>query len=252
MKRGLFYSDLFLGIVCIIYYLTLVFAVSSIAFKEFFLVVGAVLLLHHFLKSKINRDAYKKIIRVVRPCLILGICGFLFIQGLIVFYSKDNIEEADYMIVLGAGLNKDEISLTLKQRLDKAIEYSKERQNVTIIVSGGQGHNETISEASAMSRYLIENGIDKEKIILEDKSTSTFENFKYSYEKIYSLEGDAIKNKKIKVVTSDFHAFRSSIIGRRVGFNDITFYTNKSYKPLIPVMYTREAFAVVKTIIFDK
>ena len=72
-------------------------------------------------------------------------------------------------------------SLTLKSRLDTAIEYLNITKDDTyIVVSGGQGNGENISEAKAMQRYLIQKGIEEEKIILEDKSTSTNENFKYS------------------------------------------------------------------------
>lgn len=63
-------------------------------------------------------------------------------------------EKLEYVIILGAGLNKDKISLSLQHRLDEAIAYHKQYQDTTFIVSGGQGINESISEAEAMQQLL--------------------------------------------------------------------------------------------------
>ncbi|MCU9810564.1 YdcF family protein [Paraclostridium sp. AKS81] len=89
------------------------------------------------------------------------------------------------MIVLGASVKNTTPSLTLRGRLDKAIQYLDEsKDDCYIVVSGGKGSDEKLSEAKAMENYLVEHGVNKDKIILEDKSTNTYENFKYSKEKI--------------------------------------------------------------------
>ena len=77
-----------------------------------------------------------------------------------------------------------------------------------MIVSGGQGENESISEAEAMKRYLIERGLPEERIILEGASTSTYENFVYSAKLIEEAEG-VLENVDIAFVTTRFHLFRS-------------------------------------------
>ena len=84
------------------------------------------------------------------------------------------------MIVLGAKVNGTEVSNTLKLRLDKAIEYYNKHKSVNIIVSGGQGNDENITEALAMKNYLVSNGVNINNIIEENKATTTLENIIYS------------------------------------------------------------------------
>lgn len=125
------------------------------------------------------------------------------------------VQQASHMIILGAGLDGDQVSKRLKLRLDKALEALELNPELIVIVSGGQGSDELISEAEAMKRYLLEAGIEEEKIIAEDKSTSTYENFLYSKSKTDEL--NSLKN--ILIVTSDFHVFRSQFIANRLGWS---------------------------------
>lgn len=85
-------------------------------------------------------------------------------------------------MVLGSGLRRKELSSSLKYRLDTAIGFNKEKPSVKIIISGGQGEGEDITEALAMKNYLINNGVGENLIISEDKSTSTYENFLFTKE----------------------------------------------------------------------
>ena len=102
----------------------------------------------------------------------------------------------------------------MKSRLDKAIEYYKLNEDANIIVSGGQGEDELISEAEAMYRYLIENGVEKEKIIKEDKATTTLENIIYSKEILKNLNHEG---EKVLIVTNEFHITRAMIIANLLG-----------------------------------
>ena len=79
----------------------------------------------------------------------------------------------DVLIVLGCAVRGERVSLTLKLRLDAALEYLEHSPNTAVIVSGGKGDGENISEAEAMKRYLAAHGVDESRIITEDKSTST-------------------------------------------------------------------------------
>ena len=88
----------------------------------------------------------------------------------------------DYAIILGAKVNGEIPSLSLQYRLDAALDYAKENPHVYLILSGGQGAGEHISEAKAMKRFLVENGIQEERLLIEDMSTSTYENLLYSIE----------------------------------------------------------------------
>lgn len=159
-------------------------------------------------------------------------------------------KKTDYLVILGAGLNGDKLSLSLLKRMEKSVEYLKLNPDSTVVVSGGQGPNETISEAEAMKRYLVSNGIKEEQIIKEDKSTNTMENLKFTKKKLDEVnkkEG----NYEITIVTSGFHMFRSKILAARNGFKAHG-YPSSTYAVLIPNFYIREYFAVIKSFIFDR
>ncbi len=122
--------------------------------------------------------------------------------GICVFGMFDNATyNEDYVIVLGAGLDGSEPSATLKERLDKTLEYMDRNPDASVIVSGGRGRGESISEADAMYNYLVNNGADDEKILKEENATSTYENFFYSNE--------AVDSDNVAFITSNFHVLRS-------------------------------------------
>lgn len=123
----------------------------------------------------------------------------------------------DYLIIHGAGLiGGDRVSRLLADRLDKAIEvYKRDPTPPIMIPSGGQGRDETVSEAEAMGRYLREKGIPDEKIILEDRSFTTMENLKNSKAIIDAREG----SKYTALVTSNYHVYRALRYCRKVGLD---------------------------------
>lgn len=243
---------LLLSGICVLYYIYLKVVYGGLAFSGSFLVIAAVLAVFQFTKNNIkeNKNIYKALKIVM---IIVGII-FIIIESLIVLYPKHNYkEQSEYMIILGASVKQNTPSLTLRGRLDTAIEYiDRTNDDLYIVVSGGKGSGENISEALAMKNYLIENGVSEDKIIMEDKSTNTYENFKYSREKIEEHSGKSIEDLNIKVVTTDFHAYRSSILAKRNGFEEVTFYTSNSLTQFKPVYYLRECFALTKSIILDR
>jgi uncharacterized SAM-binding protein YcdF (DUF218 family) len=245
------YLDLLIGTICILYYLYLELVYNGMAFDKFFMVVGCGLVIYHFIKNRMNLNgSLKKILKIF---VTIGLSIFLIVESILVFFPKHNIkDDCDYLVVLGASVKKNKPSLTLKGRLDTAIKYlKKSKDDCYIVVSGGKGKDENISEAKAMKNYLVENGVPKNKIILEDESTSTYENFKYSKEKIEQNSNKSIKDVKIKVVTTDFHSFRSFLLAKKNGYHNISFYTSNSLNQFIPVYYAREFFALIKTITID-
>lgn len=118
----------------------------------------------------------------------------------------------NYIIALGAGLIEDEPTPLLKARVDKAIKKHNKNKNSKIIMSGGQGKDEVVAEAIAMKNYALTRGVLEEDIIIENKSTDTEENIKYSYEIIKSRED---KKVNILVVTSYYHVMRALIIAKK-------------------------------------
>ena len=173
---------------------------------------------------------------------------FSIFVALLVAYSAvicviGNVDNAsyneNYVVVLGAGLKGKEPSETLKMRLDKAIEYMNKNESATAIVSGGQGKGELISEAAAMKNYLVSNGIEHDRIITEDNSTSTYENFYYS--------SKLIESKGIVFVTSNFHVLRSSQMAKMNGID--TKHIGASIPiATIPAACMREFFAQIAAI----
>ena len=127
--------------------------------------------------------------------------------------------DKDFIIILGCKIRKDgTLTPLLKGRVDRAIEFFNRQKNATgkdivFVPSGGQGSDEVISEAEAMKNYLIEKGINKKQILLEDKSTSTYQNIKFSYELIKKRND----NPNIVVSTTNYHVFRAGNIAYNQG-----------------------------------
>jgi len=184
-------------------------------------------------------------IRWLRMAFI-GVCFILILfSGFLAVYGRqDNAQHnEDAVIILGAGIRGEQVSLSLAQRLDQAVEYHKKNPRAVLIVSGGKGSQERITEALAMERYLIANGVPAEQIFKEEKSVSTYENFLFSGELLKKIFPQGCST---VFITSDFHVYRAEktaqaigITVRHIGANTV-WYT-------IPVNYLREMLAVIKT-----
>ncbi|MDR1067442.1 MAG: YdcF family protein [Clostridiales bacterium] len=139
--------------------------------------------------------------------------------------------EADCVIVLGAKVNGVEPSLTLTDRLRASLNYLKERPDAIAILSGGQGPDESMSEAAAMYDWLCERGVDPARLIIEDESTSTKENIAFSL----AIINDDASIRSIAVITSGYHIFRAAEIASAAGITDIR---------LIPAASSRKVAAL--------
>ena len=189
----------------------------------------------------------KILIRVIKWLIVVGIASFVLVEGLIIYTGNQKpTEDVDYMIVLGAGLYGDVPSQALKARLKVASAYLLKHEDVFVIVSGGQGLNEHITEAEAMAKYLWNEGVEADRIIMEDQATSTFENLKYSLEMVEEL-----KDVKVGIVTNKFHVFRSLILAKRLGLYAVGF-PSEIPPSIVVKSYLREYFAFFKSFIFDR
>ena len=127
--------------------------------------------------------------------------------------------DADALIVLGAAVHGDRVTWVLSNRLDTAADYLDAHPDTVCIVSGGQGDGESVTEASAMQKYLVERkGIDANRILVEDKATSTLENFQFSKALIEERIGDQVR---IAFVTTDFHVFRAGRVATKAGISAV-------------------------------
>lgn len=175
--------------------------------------------------------------------LAAGLVYFTIVEIPIVRNARTDLDcEADYLLVLGAGVNGTEPSLSLLNRLTAAKDYLEKYPQAVAIVSGGQGTGEDITEAECMSSWLVDNGISAERIISEDKATSTEENVKYALE-IIAERGDET-NSKLAIVSSEYHLYRAKLIAASCGAN-VCGVAGRTTKPVLRLNYfIREAFAV--------
>lgn len=184
------------------------------------------------------------------PVWIKGVFWAFFFAGLFLFaaveakilsqYNAQAAPGADYVIILGAQWRSTGPSEVLRQRLDKAIDYLEQNPDTSVIVSGGQGSNESIPEAAGMQKYLIEAGIGEERIFVEDQSFNTYQNLVFS-SKFLDRENDSVV-----VVTNNFHMFRALSIAKKQGYLYAEGLSAGSSPWVVPNNLLREFMGVVK------
>ncbi len=185
----------------------------------------------------------KMIIYVLASLTALLAIWFVFLSfKILTSIHHENLPQNTTVMVLGARVNEDrQVSKTLANRLDVAYDYIKENPDSFVILTGGQGHDEPMTEALAQKEYLINLGIDEGRMLLEDKSTSTRENMEYS---LPLIEGENLE-KTIIVATQDFHMYRALELAKDNGY---TAYPLAAVTDpmLFPAHYSRELLALTK------
>lgn len=217
--------------------------ISVVAIGIFTLCIGV---FYSKIKKLTSTGFFKicKFVFIFFLCIEIVLLSFLAIYGC--FDNTDYNEDA--VIVLGAAVNDGKITLPLKLRLDKAIEYHHKNPDAIIIVTGGQGHQETVTEAYLMEKYLIENGVDKNLIFKEEKATSTFENMKFSKE---ILDSYFTNDYSIVVITNNFHIFRGTTLAKNIGFQSVKhMHAGLQWYNIMPC-FLRESLAMIKMYIVD-
>ncbi len=219
-----------------------IFCLVGYSFTGFLIFVLGAFLIYLALSIGITKRPLIILRRIVVSLALLGIAFTVVMTGVVISdMDGDGYSRCDYIIVLGAGLDKETPSLTLVDRLEKTIDYMNTFPESTAIVSGSQGSGETITEALAMERYLVSHGIPRERIIKEEKATNTNENLIYSREIINSLGGGSSA-----IVSSDYHIFRARLLAEKQGLPAVML-SAKSSLPILRINYAvREGFALVK------
>lgn len=191
----------------------------------------------------------KTLKRLIALLLAMGVVYFAIIEiPIIGEASGDGDVDADYLIVLGAAVHGDTPSLSLVERLTAAKDYLDKHPNTVAIVSGGQGGGENVSEAQAMYDWLCKSGIDPERIIMEDKAVSTYENLKFSREIINGRSNNPAPT--IAVVSSEYHLFRAKLIAKSLDMEIHTFAAHTTYFTVKLNYFIREAFGVTYQLTF--
>lgn len=207
-------------------------------------VIGVFLVL---LAVGIRYDWWSHISRVVKIIILsllsVGVTAFIILL-LMIFsaYRETETKPVDYLIVLGAQVRDDGPSAVLKYRLDKAVEYLTAYPEAVCIVSGGQGENEPCSEAEGMRTYLVAQGIDADRIVEEEQSTNTRENFRYSLTLI--PEGATVG-----VLTNNFHMKRALYLAGKMGIENPVAIVADSTVLYAPNNVLREVFGLIKDMV---
>jgi len=231
--------------------LMVVFAVSSrimIGYKTIFLALLAITFLAALYRlisvyAKKNVKGAKVLKSVLTSLVCLGLAFFAVIEVIVISAAHTARDaEAPYLVVLGAGVNGTSPSLALEYRLEAAKAYLDEYPEATAVVSGGQGEGENISEAECMRSWLAKNGISEDRIIMEDKSTSTYENLKNSLEIIKNSGGDP--EGKIAVLSGEYHLYRATYMARELGADAAGVAAHTGLPVLMVNYFIREAFGV--------
>lgn len=184
----------------------------------------------------------KAINKFLTVFLAAGVLYFIIVEIPIVSAARTDPDPgAAYIIVLGAGVNGSEPSLSLADRLEATLEYLVEYPDCTAIVSGGRGAGENISEADCMYGWLTERGVDGARVIREERASNTRENFQYSFEIIRSRGGDP---NGAAFVSSEYHLCRAKLIAARLGVGVKAVAAHTSYPLMMANYFIREAFAV--------
>jgi uncharacterized SAM-binding protein YcdF (DUF218 family) len=212
----------------------------------FFLLGGFFLFL--FLKYDLAKSLYTQYKKLTLSLLLISVLFAATLETLILASANTNPEKVsnkiDTVLVLGGGTKNNKPGAVLKGRLDQALAYTKDHPDLSFVVSGGLGFGKTASEGSIMKNYLIEHGIEPDRIAIEEKATSTYENLLYTKELIKPTD-------HVLIVTSDFHLFRTKMIAERLGIK-----AEGLGSPLrissIPQAHVREYFAIIKSYFADR
>ena len=198
--------------------------------------------------------------------LLLGLGLILFgaLELVIAVHSRDRVMDdprPEVMVIFGCQMRRDGPSILLKDRLDTALDYWEEHPDIRIIVTGGKGDDEHISEAQGMYDYLAAHGVDEANIYMEDKSRNTWQNVNNTFALMQQEGWDVTDD--VLLVSSGFHLARIEMLWDRVRtgilrdevYNDqyiSTLAAPVSHTPSAVQMFFREPLALVKSFLFDR
>lgn len=221
-KTGKIVNVLFLilGIAMIGYYLALGIFVRFGQSLQFLWLIGGIVCIARFLYwlyvDKTGKCPPRKPTIILRSFFALCLAFFLvmeiWILGSGLMAPQPNL---DAIIVLGAKVNGRVPSGALRNRIQVGVEYLRDNPETIAVLSGGQGPDEGISEAQCMYENMVAAGIDPARLIIEDQSTDTSENLKFS--RVLLPEG----TETIGLVTNNFHICRSLALARKLGWENV-------------------------------
>lgn len=186
--------------------------------------------------------------------ILVGVLSFGGLFAAVMYGSYNHITgDPQVMVILGCRVMPGgEPSMLLQDRLETALDYLEEDPDILVVVSGGQGSNEPVSEAACMAGWLEERGISEVRIFQEDQSSNTKENLIFSKD-LLAREGIDVGETDVLVVSNGFHLTRARMLAERFGYGEVsTLAAPSSHIPSRIQMYIREPLALVKSFLLDR
>ncbi len=186
--------------------------------------------------------------------ILVGVLSFGGLFAAVMYGSYNHITgDPQVMVILGCRVMPGgEPSMLLQDRLETALDYLEEDPDILVVVSGGQGSNEPVSEAACMAGWLEERGISEDRIFQEDQSSNTKENLIFSKD-LLAREGIDVGETDVLVVSNGFHLTRARMLAERFGYGEVsTLAAPSSHIPSRIQMYIREPLALVKSFLLDR
>lgn len=234
-----------IGILCLVYFVMYIALVDlTNLFTFFWLIAGIGCIVLRGLLRYTERN------EITIPAAVRWAVGILFGAAVLIFLVVEIIiiqygaatpsAGADYVLVLGCQVKGTNPTYALTKRLDAAYDYLMDNPDSLVILSGGQGPGEDITEAYAMAEYLKKKGFPESRMLLEDKSQNTDENIRFSMELMESPD------RTVVLVTNHFHVFRGVGVAKKQGLTNVEGLGAPTKWYTVPNQYVREAFAVLK------
>ena len=231
-----------IGLLCVLYG-TMVFLIRSgtmffavwIAMGAGFILLGALTQIGFW--GRLSQTARTLLLAAaIVAFLLIAVCEGFVLSG----FSRRAPAGLDYLIVLGAQVREDGPSAVLRYRLDEAASYMRENRGTVCIVTGGQGAAEPIAEGISRRDYLVGQGIDASRILVEDKALNTIQNILFSMPLMSSTDASC------GIVTNNFHVARAMALARKQGLTDIYAIAAPSDLLFLPNNMFREVFGLTK------
>ena len=227
-----------LGILCLFIFIAplpgIVFNIGS----ALGIALGCALILYGLFQKRLG----PKLHRLVHILAALALAGLLVLGGLQWYGTKQQPEEGQpvTMIILGCRVNGSVPSLMLWNRISTAQRYLETHPEVRAICSGGKGNDEHISEGRCIYNYLVQGGIDPERLYVEEESSSTKENIAFSKALIEAegLEQDVV------LVTNGFHCYRALQLAKKAGLTAYSWPAQTALY-LVPTYVLRECCGIL-------
>ena len=201
-----------------------------------------------------RRPLWQKVLLIL---VLLAVLAFGALEAVVLSGGRTQVAAGDgapdVMVIFGCKVDPDGPSILLRDRLDAALDYLGDHPDLTVVVSGGKGDDEHVSEAQAMYDYLVAHGVDGAQIVREDQSRNTWQNINNTMALFRS--GAVEDTGKILLVSSDFHLTRIEMLWDRAWEGTCTLSTLAAPVTHLPSrvqMFFREPFALVKSFLFDR